>query len=668
MSLKKLFFIAVALCSGTPDLFGQQDSMNTVNLNAVYITEKKPSFSTTSRDIVAITNTEMKEAGAQTLPDAIATLPGVSQLTTGAISKPVIRGVYGNRIQVNVAGIRLEDQEWEDEHGLGISDIGIDRVELIKGPASLMFGSGALGGVINIIEEGIPDPGITRQNINLKLFSNTYGIGLDYGYKKTGTNSFLLRAGAENHADYSDGSGSRVPNTRFALYNLNLGVILNKKNWKSDNRLMTSYNQFGFISDTSDIEETINDPRLSRKFDEAHHTVLFGMLSSVNSVSLNETTLLNVTLGAQNNLRQEQERGNHVDLNLLLNTFTLNSSVEKQFKNDWTWTNGLSGLYQINTNLGSRIIVPDANAVDGAVFSYLKKQQQWGRVTGNFEMGMRYDYRQIQTLETKNFNTESSAIPPFTKDWGIANGSVGESVIIRNLVLKLNLASGFRSGNLAELSANGLHEGTPNWYIGDPNLKIEKCLNADFSASWQYRLLTLNGSVFRNRFHNFIYLQPTDEEYFGYSVFRYEQTDAVLQGFESGASIGNEKGFNVAVNYSFLSSKRDDGRWLPMMPANRLLFNTKYYFQEKNSDWQNPYLLFGINYCQEQNHVDDFEDPSPSYLLLNAGAGVSYRSFRFILTCRNLTNRLYYDHLSRLKYYGLYDMGREFVLNAGLQF
>ena len=191
---------------------------------------------------------------------------------------------------MNVAGQKLEDQQWEDEFGLGLSDVGIERMELIKGPASLMFGSDAMGGVVNIVEENLPEPGTPKQNLNFKLFSNTYGVGLDYGYKKSAKNTFLLRRGIESHADYSDGAGNRVPNTRFALYNLNLGYIVQRARFKSENRMLASFNEFGFLADSADIHEDSEEPRLSREFEEAHHRVLFLILSSMNSLHLNETT------------------------------------------------------------------------------------------------------------------------------------------------------------------------------------------------------------------------------------------------------------------------------------------------------------------------------------------------------------------------------------------
>ena len=666
--LIKSYLITIIAITWTLDMNAQQDSIRTIILNSVYVTEKKPTFNTTSREVIALTNTEMKEKGAQTVSEALSTIPGVSQITTGAISKPVIRGLYGDRIQINVAGLKLEDQQWEDEHGLGLSDVGVERIELIKGPASLMFGSGAMGGVVNIVGEDLPEAGTTKQNLNFKLFSNTYGAGIDYGFKKSGENIFLLRTGIESHADYSDGAGNRVPNTRFALYNVNLGYIVQREHFKSENRLLASFNEFGFIADSADLHEDVNEPRLSREFEEAHHTVLFLLFSSRNSIHLNETTEIDVTMGIQNNLRQEQERSDEVDLSLLLNTFSLNTSIRKQLNHNWTMTNGIAGMFQTNKNFASRIIVPDASIAEGSVFSYINRRQQSGRFNGNFEAGLRYDHRQVNTNQTGSQISPAIELTPFNRGFNNLNGSLGESLNFKNLLLKFNLSSGFRTGNLAELSANGLHEGTPNWYIGNPNMKVEQCLNADISASWQYKWLTLRGSAFRNRFHNFIYLRPTGDELFGFNLFRYEQTNAALQGFEAGAGVENNKYFSFSLDYAYLDARRDDGSWLPFSPANRFLFDSKYFLPARSSKYQNAFISFGVNYVQKQDHTDANEIPAPGYWLINAGAGVSFKSVRILLSCRNLADQKYYDFLSRLKYYGLNDMGRNIVLNVGWQF
>ena len=167
---------------------------------------------------------------------------------------------------------------------------------------------------------------------------------------------------------------------------------------------------------------------------------------------------------------------------------------------------------------------------------------------------------------------------------------------------------------------------------------------------------------------DFIYLNPANEEISGYSIYRYEQTDATFNGFEAGISIEKAGIFNFSLDYSYLDARKDDGSWLPMIPANRLLFDSKYYLPPIAPAWQNAFISFGVNYTQEQDNREPFEPPTPGYCILNAGAGVNIRSVRILLTCRNLTDQFYFDHLSRLKYYGLYDMGRNIVLNVGWQF
>src|SRR4030095_9593889 len=155
--------------------------------------------------------------GAFNLSDGLAKLPGVSQLTTGVgISKPVIRGLYGNRVLAILSGLRFDNQQWQDEHGLGLNDMGIDRVEVIKGPSSLLYGSEAIGGALNIIEEAPAKPHTTVADVNTRFFSNTLGIFTDVGFKGASiTSNWGIRAGINSQADYTDGDGNRILNSRF---------------------------------------------------------------------------------------------------------------------------------------------------------------------------------------------------------------------------------------------------------------------------------------------------------------------------------------------------------------------------------------------------------------------------------------------------------------------
>ncbi len=665
--LKQLFLTGVFSLSFY-SVFSQTDSIKTIVLNSVYISEEKPTFNTSSRQISALTSSGMKENGSQTLAQALSELPGVGQLTTGAISKPVIRGLNGNRIVVNMAGLRLEDQQWEDEYGLGFSSMGIQRVELIKGPASLLYGAGAMGGVINIVEDDFQEAGRKNHDLNMSLFSNTYGMGLDYGFKSAAKNTFLLRAGAESHADYSDGNGSRVPNSRFALYNLRTGYIIDRPHFRSENRLIASFSQFGFIADSADLMESEVEPRLSREFEEAHQQVLSTVLSSVNTFQASETAEWKIAAGFQNNLRKEQERSEDENLSLALSTVSLNASFRKTFGTHFSWTNGASGMVQTNSNSGTRIIVPDATISEGSFYSYLRFHHSAGNINFNSEAGARYDHRQIVTHETGTFNPPSSNLPPFSKGYDDLTGSIGESMTMGNFLLKADLSSGFRSGNLSELAANGLHEGTLFWYVGNPDMKPEQCLNLDVSASYQLDWLTFRGSVFNNWFRDFIYLQPTSDEIEGNHVWRYEQTNAILKGFEAGILAEKSGYYSFSADYSYLNARRSDHTWLPMIPANRFMAEGKYLLQKHPATWNNVFISLGTSYTCMQDNIDSSENPTPGYWLVNAGLGMTVRSVRILLTCRNLTGEMYYDHLSRLKYYGLYDQGRNIILNVGWQF
>ncbi|HWB64532.1 MAG TPA: TonB-dependent receptor plug domain-containing protein, partial [Chitinophagales bacterium] len=130
----------------------------------------------TSANIKSISAADMRLNGAFNVSDGLTKIPGVSQLTTGiAISKPVIQGLYGNRILTLISGLRFDNQQWQDEHGLGLSDMGVDHVEVIKGPMSILYGSDAVGGVLNVIEEKPAPEGKIILDLNTTFHSNTLG-------------------------------------------------------------------------------------------------------------------------------------------------------------------------------------------------------------------------------------------------------------------------------------------------------------------------------------------------------------------------------------------------------------------------------------------------------------------------------------------------------------
>ncbi|MEP6595045.1 MAG: TonB-dependent receptor plug domain-containing protein [Ginsengibacter sp.] len=304
---------------------------------------------------------KMRANGSLNIADALAKLPGISQLSTGpGISKPVLRGLYGNRITVSLSGSRFDNQQWQDEHGVGLNDIGIDRVEIIKGPMALIYGSEAIGGVINIIEEGPAAPGTKTGEVNARLFSNTYGLYADVGFKGASKNrNWRIRGGINSNADYSDGDNKRILNSRFGGYYLKGSLGFTQKKWTSYNNYNGSLDNFGFITiDNQGSKES--DGRLSRTMDGPHHTVLLNALSSQNTIRLTASTI-KLNVGLQSNLRLENEGGNKISLNMLLSTFLYNFQWIKRVNSTTEFITVNQSIFENNANFGSRIIVPDAN-------------------------------------------------------------------------------------------------------------------------------------------------------------------------------------------------------------------------------------------------------------------------------------------------------------------
>jgi iron complex outermembrane recepter protein len=622
----------------------------------------------TSFNIVQMTNHELNTTGALSVSDAISRIPGISQLSTGpGISKPVIRGLYGNRIQINMNGIRFDNQQWQDEHGLGLSTLGIDRVEIIRGPASVLYGSDAMGGVVNIIKER---PAFINQKIkdlSARVFTNTYGMSLNYGAAQSNENSWRqFRLGFDNHADYSTGNNTRGLNSRFATYNGQVSWGVNKKNSVHVLNLLASHSLFGFVFDSLSRKE--NDGRLSRTFDGPHHTVSFAQITNEN-IYYRGKNKINLNAGFISNLRLEDEGGGGISLSMLLNTINATAQIFRPLRVG-DLTTGISGFFQTNTNFGGRIIIPDALNTEASLFSFYQKRFQRWLIEG----GVRYDSKFIQTFSTGNLNTvgndgPSEEIFPFSKFYNAFNLSAGTEYFVNShFTVKGNISSGYRPGNLAELSSNGLHEGTLRWEIGIPNAKIEQNLNLEGSLNFHSPYFRSSVSYFYNDFKNFFYLSPDGTEFFGFQVYHFRQSDALLKGGEFEFLVSPAQlPLSWKGSYSLIEAQKNDGSYLPFIPPNKFASEIEWRFNTSGKI-KKPELRVGGAYSFAQLRPAEFETTTSSYFLLHAAISVQYQSVNWSLSGNNLLNENYYDHLSRYKYYGIANMGRSLVLTVNSKF
>lgn len=619
--------------------------------------------------VQSIDQHDLRSNGALSISDGVARLPGVTQLTTGAgISKPVIRGLYGNRIQSIVMGIRFDNQQWQDEHGLGLQDIGVSEVEVIKGPLALVYGSEAMGGVLNIIEEHPAPAHSTLGDFSFRGFSNTLGLAADAGIQhNNGKFYWRLRAGSESHADYLDGNNNVVWNSRFDGHVAKASLGWNLKNWSCQNNYLFSKSDFGFIMDTGNV---FTDNRYARNFDNPHHTVYINLFTSQNSFFFTNS-ILRVNFGGHLNRRMEDEGGSGVSLDMQLLTAFIHVQYEKPLNRFLRLLTGIQSQFQNNVNYGFRVIVPNANLFEASGYAYLKyESQQTDKRHLIAEGGLRYDLRHIETFTVYTQAIQAYYIPPVTQFYNVVNGSAGVSVPFgESFTLKVNTTSGYRTPNLAELQSNGVHEGTLRYEVGDPAMKIEQNICAEAALEYEHGGLRLSATTFSNYFRNYIYLVPTDEDWFGFRIYKFIQTDAVLQGAECSIEYSPEiiSGFNFAANYSLIRATTGEGNYLPFIPADRLDGSVRYTLND-HGKWKGIYFRAGVQYYFPQNRPAQFESSTADYGLADAGAGLTRslqknRSIELDLGCNNLLNKVYYDHLSRFKEFGIYNMGRNITLN-----
>ncbi len=630
---------------------------------------------------------EYMRIGAMNISEAVTRVPGVWQLSTGTgVSKPVIRGLYGNRIGIMVNGIRFDNQQWQDEHGLVMSSDGIDNIEVIKGPKSLLYGPEAIGGVVSITDEHPAPIGKEIADLNVKFFSNTLGILGDAGFKGAGNNyNWLFRFGGETHADYLDGNGDKVPETRFGGYTLKTAGSYMKGIWAG--RLNYSYTSYTYgILEARDFEKEIanSETRFDRSFNGPHHLLRVHNITLQN-IFIKEKSKFKVNASFIYNNRREQEGNDERflpdslqfgDLNMTLRTGTLDTRWIYNMNRYSEFTVAAQGFLQSNKNYGERRLIPNADigSLSGAAMIDYRKSLL------TFEGGVRFDFYSVDTYE---YGVKDSIgyFPKIDPHYNSLNGSAGITYKPWNkLLLKANFSTGFRAPNLAELTSNGLHEGVFQYEIGDVNLKSEQGIELDGDVMFDNKNFSVELTAYNNNINDYIYLSPTADTIQGYPVFRYFQSDARLRGLEADLKINPVEWMSFRANYSTVVGTRSDGSYLPLIPADKILA-TLHFEPDSWKSIYSPYFELSTYTALAKTKLAENETGVPAYTLLNAGLGFDLRFEKQLinvtLSCNNLLNKVYVDFMSRLKnisgtYNGqtfhAYNMGRNIVLAVKIPF
>ena len=605
---------------------------------------------------------ELQQKGTSTLIEGLATIPGVSQVSTGtSIGKPVIRGLSGNRVLVYSQGVRMENQQFGDEHGLGLNDAGIESVEVIKGPASLLYGSDALGGVLYLNPEKFANAGTFQTNFSQKFFSNTLGSNSTLGLKTSTENwKFLARGTYNTHSDYKIAKGDRVTNTRYNETDFKTGIGYSNSKFSSVFRYNFNKLDLG-IPENGVAEQT------KSKITQFPSQAIDNNLLSLNNIFFFKNSKLDVDLGYIDNDRSELADGNIAVLHMKLKTFNYDAKYHLPKIGNFESIVGIQGMHQTNANSGEEYLIPDATTNDFGFFG--TGVYEWK--SNVLQAGLRFDNRNISTT-AQGVSGEEGSFKAIDKSFDSFNASLGyKTNLNKDLSLRLNVASGFRAPNLAELASNGVHEGTNRYEVGNSDLKTEQNLQTDLNLEYKSSHFEFFANGFYNHINNYIYTSPTGAIIAENFVFDYIQNDATLFGGEIGLHFHPHPldWLHYETSFETVTGKKQNGDYLPLIPANNWNNTIRTEFKIKN--WlEDGFATLNVSSTFNQNNVSGFETKSNGYTLLNLGFGGTVKFGKTIfdlnLNGNNLLDKEYTAHLSRLKTDGIPNIGRNIIL--GLNF
>jgi len=671
--------------------------------------------------VATIDNLSLTKVNATNLIDAIAKKPGLAQITTGAgISKPVIRGLGYNRIITLYNGLRQEGQQWGDEHGIEIDEFSVDRVEILKGPGSLLYGSDALGGVVNFLTSTPLPSGEIRSNATLNYQSNNGLLGASVvNAGNIRGLSWQLRASAKEAGNYQNRYDGRVWNSGFNERDINGYVGLNKKWGYSHLHFSTFGQNVGLVEGERDAQGhflklvSVNDTLVETQpvssadlkgygLHIPRQTIRHSRLSNTTSLYFGKSNLI-FSLGFQQNIRKEY--GDPLDeqaagLFFHLNTWNYDVKLLLPEANGWRSTIGLNGMEQGNRNKGEEALVPAYDLFD--IGGYAVSEKAFGKL--NLSGGLRYDRRQVHAdalyIDPDGKLTEIPGddvkFAGFRAVYSGVSGSLGAAYNFNDRVsAKFNLARGFRAPNISEAGSNGRHEGTFRYEIGDSRLKPENSLQADLGLFFNSDHVTTEISLFYNNIDHFIFAEKINSSSGGDSIpdpsdpapaFKFVQGNAYLAGGEISFDLHPHPldWLHFENSFSWVKgvqrNQPDSSRYLPFIPAARLRSELRGDFKKIGKHIANGFVYAEASYTFEQDRfygAFGTETKTPGYFLLSAGFGgqvinaKKHKVFTLYVLADNLLDTAYQSHLSRLKYApenlasgraGVFNMGRNISL------
>ena len=594
------------------------------------------------------------------LVESLSKITGVDQTTTGnGIQKVVVRGLSGMRVVTLMNGTRIENQQWGSDHGIGFTDLGLDKVELVKGPASIIFGADALGGAIYFSDESFNNKPLqatlTSNFESSSMFYNNQ-LALKWSLRGLKNNTYLEYGSA---GDYQLPDKTYLFNSRFSQMAFKTAFGYNSKRWVMNLRYQYNQNTMGIPAHTHGAEPTLDElTSPNRDVREPTRPTQFNSLHLLNiesSLYFNENTL-KLILANSNNRLEEFEAWTIPYIDVYLNSTQLSLVFTKPISKKLKWSIGSQSSFQMNLNQPKAIsqLIPNTTTKDIGFYSLLEYTSE-NQLSS--QLAVRGDNRTI-SLNDQTFSKQYNAL---SLSYGIAKQ-------INAHHIRMSFSSAFRTPNFYELLADGFHHASRRYEIGDNGLKIEKGNQFDLSYEWTDNHLEFIINPFYHLISDYISLNPLDSVIENTPVFVYEQYDNVhLKGVEMNLHFhphfAHQLHFDLGL--SLLEGKNLDGGFLALMPANNIKTIIRYLFDKTAKPLRlNTVFIEYAHYIQQKN-VAINEETTDSYNLLDGGLSFSFNKqaiFDITLGVKNITNTTYVPHLSNLKSFMIPNPGRSFFI------
>lgn len=607
----------------------------------------------------------LRRYGDVSLAQALGELPGVRTLSTGGeIGKPVIRGLSGARVLALDDGLRLEDYSWSDEDGPSADPELAQRIEVIRGPASLLYGSDAMGGVVNVLAPEVPDArgGTLPVHGRADLFGATNNAEVGAVVSASGGNGGVgwRAATALRRSEALHTPVGELDNTGFWSANGDAAAGISGAWGRATLRFIHYGGDFHLL----EADSSLNPPPSGEEDQGPVRRLNDDRLQLLAQIPAGAVRLEAKAQWQRHRLAEivpPDTASGDEGFDLLLTTGTLDL-LAHHGAGPLTGTVGLSGLVQENATRGTEPLVPGASTTGGAVFAVEELTAGPWSVLG----GARIDARTVSADANAGL-----ALPAVHRDFSAWSGDVG---LVRrfggDVALAANVGRAWRAPTLFELFTNGPNVGDARFVVGDSGLVPEGGLDADLSLRWEGERVRGEIAVYSNRIDHYIYLNPTGATQDSLPVYAYVQANAVLTGGEAGVELEAAPGVTLSARGDWVRAARTDGTPLPLTPAPRLVVGGEWR-RSAPVEGQGLALRAAVEMVAHQSRLAPTDLPTAGYALLHLGGDLGFRvggrPLQLGVEARNVLNKRYRDFLSRYKAFAL-NPGRNVVIRCSTVF